>query len=488
MIYEIDPSQLINRDYVHGLHSLLAWESRLSLLDSVDITAYVATLIFLLATLWFGLAVFERDGLSDRRRLFASLLAVAFVWVFQGIGPFSFVRYYGVAPAIVGFVMYYAFIVGWLDLIRGSIGIAAGTARLAILAAGMLLAHQQEFGFAIVMSCMTLGTCLLLGIPEDSTRRRKALWMVLVCFVALAVAVSVGLMIRGDPGPIGSAKVLHLGRYLPLFEDMFILNPGYQFVQVFGAFGLIVTAAALLAPHYLSRNPFLIAGLLLPLFTVFNPLFVYVYLHVAKYETLWRILFAVPLPFIAAALLVRYIESIPRLTVRIRIAGALVAVLAAVSLLPVEFSGFRNANSRIGSLVDTRAQGVQWLPDVVEFLNSMPAEVAYTDPVTAYVLRGATVHIVPGWKFYAGRSGVNFEQLKRDGIVEQFLESRPGLYVINKRPAGETRNGQDSGHWRSDVLDTSRWYPDGFDELLAEHGAILLYDANGVRVYAIGLA
>src|SRR5690606_23609018 len=126
-------------------------------------------------------------------------------------------------------------------------------------------------------------------------------------------------------------------------------------------------------------------------------------------------------------------------------------------LLPVEFSGFRNANSRIGSLVDTRAQGVQWLPDVVEFLNSMPAEVAYTDPVTAYVLRGATVHIVPGWKFYAGRSGVKLEQLKRDGIVEQFLESPPGLYVINKRPAGETRNGQDSGHWRSDVLDTSRW-------------------------------
>ncbi len=484
--YDLTLSQLVNRDYVHALHAILARESHLELLDSVEITAFATSVIFLLATFWFAFALFEQDDWSPWKQAVAALLVVLFVWMSMGIGPFSFVRYYALAPAIVGFVMYYAFLAAWIDLIRGSVGVGAGVARLSLLGAAMLLTHQQEFGFAVVMTVATLGTYLVLGPPAVPRERRKALSLVFFALVVLATVASLVLVIHGEPGPIGSAKVIHLGRHLPMLEDMFILNPAYQFVQVYGVFGLTVTAAALFSLKYLARFPFLVAGLLVPLLTVFNPLFVYIYLHAAKYETLWRMLFVVPLPFIAAVLLVRYIDSFRGKTARSRIVGALVIVVATVSLYPVEYAGFRNANSRMGSLVDTKTQGADWLADVVTFLNQVPRQTVYTDPVTSYVLRGATRHVVPGWKFYGGRSGFNFARLKSNGELGSLLASETGLFVVNKRVVPGTRNGVDSGHWGSNVLDTGRWYPDGFGEMLEEQGATLLFDSNAVRVYGVG--
>lgn len=472
-----------NRDYIHALHALASMPASMSILEAAEVTGYIATLLFLLATYGFALAVFRGSGLPEKRVVVIAILAVLFLVVSKGISVFSFIRYYALAPVMLAFVMYYGFLSIALGLLRGGQPVLRSAVLLVILGLGMLLAHAQEFFLAVVMTtAMVLVAWVVRRLPGalPAGRTVGAISLMMLASIAVTGIVLVRML---EPGPVGSDKFLYLGDYVPFFQDVFILRPGYQFFQVMGGFGLIVLVLSLGSIRRLVGQPFLLAGTILPLLTVFNPVFVYLFLHVAKYETLWRILFAVPVSFLAALLFVEFLARFRSYHRPRQVIGIVVIVAGVLTLLPVQVGDYRNLASRWGSLVDVRAEGIEWIGDAVDYLNTLEPGVVYSDPVTSYVIRGATVHSARGWKFYPARSGYDFSDMAASGELSDFIAVYSGLYLVNRRDVANTRNGADSGHWYADVLTTSKWYPDGLETQLMDSGAKLLFEVRGLSIY-----
>ena len=482
--YHASLSGLVNRDYAHALHALVASQLGVPRLDLVESAGLVAVLLFLLSTYWLAYAACEDDDYPASRRTLVALIAVGLVVAWKGTTVFGFVRYYAMAPAMLAFVVYNAFILTWLEIIRGRRPWFAHGFVAVFFAVAMLLMHQQELAFALVMAALMLAV-FTLRRPEARTGGAGHIRIaVLVIGVVITAVVTNWLIATRDPGSIIGSKLLYIGDYVPYFEDVFILNPANQFYSVMGWFGLVGLVIALWRFADISRSTVLVAGLLTPLVTVFNPGFVYLYLHVAKFETVWRWLFMLPLSLILAKILVDFLGRYRRLSAPGQWAGTVTVAVMAILLTPMDIAGYRNPNSRFDTLTDTRTQGVDWIRDVVEFLQDRPAVVIYTDPITSYVLRSATNHHVFGWKFYPGRSGYNFVELQENGELGRFLRVNRGLYVINRRDTQNTRNGAQSGHWYEDVLTTSQWYPPHFVRRLETTGAKRIYDHDGIVIYA----
>ncbi len=483
--YHASLSGLVNRDYAHALHALLSSQLGVPRLDLVESGGLVAVLLFLLSTYWFARAVCDDADYPEHRRTLVALVAVLLVVLWKGTTVFSFIRYYAMAPAMLAFVVYHGFILVWLEIVRGQRRLLVHGLVAVFLAVAMLLMHQQELAFALVMAALMLAVYTL-GRPgaRDGLAGRVRI-AALAIGAILVAASSAWLVARREPGSIVGSKLLYIGDYVPWFEDVFILNPTYQFYMVMGWFGLVGLLVALWRFRDIRGSTVLVAGLLTPLVTVFNPGFVYLYLHLAKYETVWRWLFMLPLSLILAKILVDFACRYGRLPVRGKAIGVAIVAVMAFLLTPMDIAGYRNTNSRLDTLVDTRAQGVNWIRDVVEYLQQQPNSLILTDPITSYVIRSSTNHHVFGWKFYPGRSGYDFVDLHEDGELERFLRQNRGLYVINRRDTANTRNGEQSGHWYVDVLTTSKWYPPHLVDRLESLGAEQVYDDDGVMIYAL---
>lgn len=481
--YDASLAGLVNRDYVHALHALVTSRLGVPLADLVEVSGYLATLLFLLASYGFAVAVFRAWPHAPARIAWTAAVSVMVLVAFKGVTVFSFVRYYAMAPAMLGFIVYYAFLAAWQALLDGKERWTA-LAALAVFGLAMGLMHQQELAFAVVVAGLVLlVTCVVR--PEARPGGRRG-WLSALLAVGLAAVVAAGawLVRVADRGPVVGNKLLNLADLLPGFDDVFVLNPGFQFIEVLGVFGIAVLVVALWHIREFRPSPLLLAGLLVPLVTVFNPLFVYTYLHLAKFETVWRFLFVVPVSLFAGYLLVSFALRLRTLGWPGRCAGLLLVALLAISLLPVQWGTYRNV-SRLTTLVDTRAEGVDWLRDVAAEVAVLPVQSLYTDPVTSYVLRASTRHHVFGWKFYKGRSGFDFAGLSARGELAGFLVENPGIYVVNRRDRRNTPNGWVSGHWYADVLTVSKWYPASFAETLVDRGARLVYRHDGVEVYLL---
>ncbi|GJL81774.1 MAG: hypothetical protein DHS20C01_14080 [marine bacterium B5-7] len=483
-----NPGAYINRDFTHTLHAVVASRLNIAPLDLVATTGYVITTLFLVSVYWFAYALFEPAGscgMSRPKRIAIAILSVLLMVLWKGTGPFSFIRYYAMGPAIFGFILYFTFLLLWSDILKLRQYHVRHLLVAGMLAVVMLMIHQQEVGFAILMAAAMLVLYYLFDQRSMKSVKKYILLSSIILGVLVAIAGSIALIMLREPKNIGSYKLLYLGDYVPYFEDVFILNPSWQFLDTVGWFGIASLLLFTLNYRLFSGSIIVWAGVLVPLLTVFNPAFVYIYLHVAKYETLWRLLFILPVSFISARIGIEYVMRFKTGGTFRRVTTILVSIFMLALLLPFSLGDYRNTSSRLGSLVDTRAQGENWIRDVVERLNTVPRNHVYTDPVTAYVLRGATHHIVKGWKFYAHTSGYDFNKLLADGELPSFLRKRSGIYVINRRRTEGTGNGQDSGHWPADVLFTEKWYPDDLSTRLIQHGSKLIYRNDNIEIYVM---
>ena len=123
----------------------------------------------------------------------------------------------------------------------------------------------------------------------------------------------------------------------------------------------------------------------------------------------------------------------------------------------------------------------EWLGDLVQFLETQPRQVIFTDPITSYVLRGLTSQILPGHKFYAHTSGIDFRQIAQEELLARFGD---GLVVLNFRDGPDSKVTQALNHWDKKELMVTRFYPTGLRVNLDDQGFTLIWSNEKVFVYS----
>ena len=264
-----------------------------------------------------------------------------------------------------------------------------------------------------------------------------------------------------------------------MFGQPHILNPGfgYQFIQVITSWGVAVYLVSLFHLKKLSNQPFLVLGMLSPIITVFNPLFVDLFIRLEETNVLWRLCYFIPLHFVAAAVCILLWQcasrsSFPKKSI-CSIALLSFFLLLLPSVGPVKLNTYAKTTlERVGI-----ANRVEYWKDMIEFLGTLDNKYdILTDPVSGYMISAFTPHQTYQYKFFPDRTYYNRPFLFDN--YDQFpLSKYDGkLLVINYRNGDPSRTGELSHHWHKDVLRLSDYYstalvvhletnPDRFEKL-----------------------
>ena len=480
-------AQLVNRDYLHGLHGMLAWFWGLTPDRIVTPAVLVLTTLYALGVYWFAFALLARLRWSILRKTSVAALTVLVTVLWLGAGVFAFVRYYALAPVMVAQVLLFAAIVLALDvLVRRQSGWWA-MGGIGVLGAVMALVHVQEALFTAIMLFLLSVVALWRArgnLPrwrEDGLLRRALLiFLGLSLIGGIAAAAIFGLERGAAPRP----HIIPMESLFFMLPDLDILNPRYRFYEALSVFGVLVYGLFLIQRRDFRGQIYSYAGMWVPVVTVLNPAFVALYLRVESFNTLWRMAFLIPIPFVAAQLISGYWVRIRSARRGVRAGSALALLALVLALLPVNSPYFANRYSRWSSLqaLDDR-QSMAWLQDLVVALNELDGpKLVLTDPVTGYVLRASTFHAVPGWKFRPS-SVLDLNQLLEKGGVEALARRRELLVVVNRRDGVPSRNGRASGHWRQDILKVSGYYPPGLEQSLRQR-LTLVWQRDGITVFS----
>lgn len=460
----------------HGLAALLAqrgrlWYSFYALLSSVSGGMFNQTyswavlansLTFLVSVYSFAWYLFGSFNLADNRRMFAALLAAFFVAVHMGVNVFSYLRYYALAPTMLNMVVYFAAVVALLELLRWRRQQVHHLLFVLFALLASILVHNQEGLFILVIGGLMLAWFAL--YPRrllDGALIGPAERPVLAYRVVLAIGLAgfFGMVLWAylhleRPGDLAN-KIIQVSQQGPILNRLLFLNPGYQGFEVITVWGLAVYAIWLLFWRRLSGHPFLFAGMVSPLFTVFNPLFVDWFMRMDGVHTLWRMLYIVPLHFVAALLVVFLLETVSG-SVEIWKKGAALVAMSALFVLLLPLNGI-NPNARITLAPVAKNNSYRQWDDLIDYLNrSQPRPLpVLTDPVTGYVLKAFTRQKTFNYKFFDRHAAeYNFDDYS-DAPLKKY---HGWLLVINDREGGWSEAGAKSGHWPENILKTSRYY------------------------------
>ena len=441
---------------------------------------HVLTLIAVIAIV----ALHQVSKLRWRReaKWVAVIAAVLFFILHFGLGIFSYVRYYSIAPTVGAYAIYLSGIVLYIDYLRGY----QGTRAIVLVAlAGFLAAliHLQEamyLGLMIGMSTLVV-TWDSRGYLLAQRARR-----VLTLGVGIAVLGTIGVIytfLEQSPRlPIAPMQV-PLSDFIPFLRNLYIPNPVGQVYQVITVWGVLVIALAIYWRADLKSATLLRAGLWsLPLI-VFNPIFTHFFLRLAHPEVLWRVAFILPLAMLGGFVIVRCLYPVRPL-------GVALAVAAVLALAPFDFRYLVNPYSKWHMLQSVPEENTwrHW-EDSSQFLAGWAnSEEIITDPLTGYVIDATTYthRTVDRWKFMAydgyllGDEALTLQSLKRYNGM---------LLIVNDRVGGWSKTGALGRHWRPDQLDPTRYYSSAFRTILAENtGAFLpLWSQGNIVVYRVDI-
>lgn len=464
--------------YWYYVHALLTKFSGVSHADSVRYAASLNALVLLIAV--FSLAFTLLDKLVNLciGRLFVALtVSVLFVLHF-GINVFSFIRYYAFAPTALNLVIYFAAI---SIFIRFTYERGISIRYLLLLLVFILTAamvHVQETVFIVVLGLLMLSYVLLarkfrfagevfLASEDESNefyfsnggidRMIPHGWLVItgIFFLVIAYFWSHYFIETSTPQP--DNKLVFFGSIIPALKSWYVLNPTYQFFRVVTPWGLLVYVLFFWHWKDFRGNPFLVAGMLSPLFTVFNPYFVDLFLRHTTYITLWRFCYMIPLVFVAGYLFYKAFTRFRESTMVGKFGyGLMVASLVAL-LFPIQVGSISVPYSRMQTLMPVKKENSpeHWA-DLLDYLETLPKrEQILTDPVTGYFVSALTKHHSPRYKFFKLR----YKQFNFNSYTDKPLAKyRNWLVIVNQRDGGHSRTGELSRHWSADILKVSRQY------------------------------
>ena len=428
------------------------------------------------------------------------MLACFFVVVQMGLSAFAFVRYYTLAPVIVNFVVYLAAMVCVMNLLDQPGRSEQPTSRRSrafeyrMLFGCFFIAlviHRQEGLFILTMATLTAiwlwVNRWMIKIPTVWGRLSISM---IVLAIGLLIAV-LALWFAFDKPPVVSAtdpKVIRLATPFDPWYSLHILNPYYQFFQVITIWGALVSLIFFVKFHWLKRQPLMVIGMLSPLFTVFNPFFVDVYLRMEGELSLWQLCWLVPLHFIAAAFIV---ENVMKWKTYGALKRNLVAfVVAALFVMPTGNSISEQFNPHLRtslSATDQKNSYHHW-QDMITALNELePSQNILTDPVTGYLIAALTKHRTFRRKFHASAHYQIYPFVFDNYENSPLSRYQNWLLVINQRDGAKSHSGEAYKHWPGDVLKVSRHYPQVLKDHLRDNPEYFdqIWAAEGVSIYRI---
>ena len=450
------------------------------------------SLIFLCVVYSFAWIIFAIYPMSRTARAGTALLATFFLASHMGLNVFSYLRYYSMAPTMLNMVIYFASIVAILELLKWQSMNTSYALFIVLALLASMVVHNQETLFILLIGGMMLGWFALCpeglkatGANEPGVSRRVFYVVVLALFLLGFVGLQIWAYTHESRPDQLFGKVLQLSEQGPIFNRVLYLAPGYQVIQVITLWGLAVYALFVLYWRRFIRHPYLFTGMLLPLVTVFNPLFVDWFLRMDGVHTLWRMLYIVPIHFVAALCVVFLLERLKRSVSIVAKLGPVIAI-SALFLLLLPLNGL-NPNSRL-TLGPTQVDEsyAHW-QDLIDFLNQNEINKTriLTDPVTGYVLNGLTKHRTYQYKFFPRR----MKEFNLEDYSGAPLKQYKGwLLVINDRDGGFSETGALSRHWDAQVLNTSDFYTDALRARIQnnpEQRFELIWDQNKIRVYRL---
>ena len=492
-------------------YHLLAWlaaSSSASVAQMLQTVNLLSQSIFLLAVYAFAMHIFKS---RTRVHLIASL-AVLLVAIHYGVSVFSFVRYYSLAPAMLGFVFYFTAIIVILNVLqlRTFTGLVPNSLLWLLMLIAAILVHTQEAMFIAIQSCIILclfalalfrkSSLIVLESVFTASDQSSKYFDLMVKLLAGAVVMVFGLAYvfahyrLVHYGNFGD-RLLELGPSIGILPKLAILNPGFQFIQVVTLWGVLVYVLFFVHWQRYKQNLLLVSGMLVPVCTIFNPFFTDLFLRITDSTVLWRFCFLIPIHYVAADLIVLYLQ---RVFVRDggvvwkKATASLVLLALFVLLLPFKngWQGLHHSRYPTWRAV-AELQSYQHLGDVLAVLSAQPEkQEVLTDPVTGYVLSGFTQHITYRDKFLVTPNSGYKRFYFKDYADEPLKKYAGRLLLINQRTPknGNSFVGAVSRHWHTDLFKRMElFYPDSLIEHVKDRPDRfdLLFERNGILLYQI---
>lgn len=468
----------------------LLYLSGSSLTEQLNALWVINFMVFVGAFYAFSKVVFNDSDLNQSQIIWASLLAVLLLILHFGIGPFSYVRYYAFAPGYFAMTAYWAIVVVIWRYLSDKHNLFYSCIFAFILTFITALLHQQEVMYAILMSAAILCVMFLRNIRDQENI--FSLTKVKVCFLLLVVgylALHAFLYISKVRNfPLEGGWIIPLSDLLPFVNHLYVLKPNWQFFQVLTVFGVWAYLIYFIYARNIKLPAFVVAGMWLPLFTVFNPIFVDLFLRVTYPEVLWRICYVIPVALLMAYMMVYWVGQLSvtqQVLKKCQIAALM--FISIVLLLPFNAGFIYNQYHKFAMLkqVDIKADQRQ-MQDVLSFLNEQPVQTVLTDQVTGYLVNALTEHEYWGNKFYgSGTLNTNRQEIKLD----YFKQYNNGLLVLNFRQGIPSEIGRISGHWGENIRNYRRYYSQPFIEFVNSNPANfkLIKQFKDVQVFKVSL-
>ena len=471
-------SSLLNYDFV--LH--------------VEVYAAINVIVLLVCLYNFSYWLYQSEIGNRLELTILCLLSVFFFSTHFGINVFSYIRYYSVAPTILNFIVYLTSIVCLFEYLRSHIGFAKFLILSSILFFTAYLLHAQEAMFiatiyGLVICISLFKSKLLRSQSVNSDINLNNLPNSLIPFTiatGLAAIIIYFYVINTLPlTRIIKPKIISVAELIGIGRQYFILNPFYQFYTVLTHWGLLIYVLYIIFyRRYFSQQPFLLATMLVPILTVFNPLFTDFFLRVGYSEVLWRYLYMLPLYLIAARVVT---DLLFHSTTRIKLLNYSIIAAIFALLLPIKVISIDLPFSRIYSLKQPHHQArPEYWQDMLDYLRELPEkETIVTDPVTGYMLTALTKHNNRRYKFHVRKMR---DRYIFDDYTDHPLKKYNGkLFILNLRKGMSTDIAKVSRHWNQHALKLTEYYNDALiSHLDSEKNHFeLLWQADDIKIYRI---
>ena len=498
------------------------WYSAVALISAITSDSFYDLLpafhlsflfLFFAALFSFHFYILKSAPFKAHVKISLALVSCAIFAATFGKDVFAFSRYYVFAPVFFNYLVFLASLVAIVKIFQGT---GKLNENLVIVAIGIAVAgwtHRQEAVFlaiyCLIFSCIFLAReGLKLGIFDrmwNPLTEKYRLQVAIASFLVVLTGVSGAVFLLIDPRDF---YAIHPKLVTPLYDgsSLFRINFKEQVLATMGFIGIVTTMWYWTQAWRHPCHLLFIASSVVPLVTVLNPFFVTVFLKMNDSFTVWRFLYMQMTSITLTVLLFNFVTQL-RQRRRENIVSLGVGGFFIISLLLVvsfaqndpataRFSGLRMAT--IVKIPDANSEK-KWT-DLIDFLqNYRGSRKILTDPITGYVLKGATDYRVftrkmmedPDHSLWRGRYG-----------PASFNEHAGWLLIVNMREGAISANGANSGHWSHDVLQTRSHYPEAFLEWLnrtlvsqelkqPDNGETTLsqvWQQDGITVYRLGVA
>ena len=306
----------------------------------------------------------------------------------------------------------------------------------------------------------------------------------------LVVVVGVGVVIsQWESSSWVVPHLISLERNFPLIGGLPIANPKMRFWDTLGLFGIVVYVWYVYRRKWFRGVDYVNTAMFSPFYTLFNPVFVLLFLAVSSWDPLWRLSYLMPLPVTAACLVGFSFEKDRNDSKQSkRYIDWLLMSLLLVSIIQSQITSSFDTKSRLPSLVSSSEKnGAALWDDLVMYLDTLEEKQKFlTDPITNYVLTTALKHegmarAKERWQHETNPFDGNYQkELLYYGVDDKLL-------IINNRDGDLSVNGQLSGHWPDDIVKVSKYYPKNLKTFVNERAADfrLIWESDQIWVYRV---